>query len=198
MPRGVEEISVAITGSSGVVVGLRFVEQASRLARIKGVIVTSGALKVAAYEEGLSGDEFIGRLSRFAPVYMENDMRSPLASSSNQPDAMVIVPASMKTLGLIASGIASNLVARAALAMLRLRRTLVVAPRETPLGYAELSNMLKIVEMGGIVVPMTLGFYFKPRSIDDMVNFILGKIFDALGIDAGLYRRWGSGVEIEE
>lgn len=183
--------SVAVTGSSGVRVALRVLEglEAARV-EIVGVIVTRGALQVARLEEGLPEEEFITLLSRHGRVYMEDDLASPLASSSSQPDAMAIVPASMKTVGLLASGIPSNLVVRAAMAILRLGRRLVVAPRETPLGVLELGNLLKIAEAGGLVVPLTLAFYNRPETVDDMVGFAAGKVLDAMGVEVGLYRRW--------
>jgi 4-hydroxy-3-polyprenylbenzoate decarboxylase len=136
-------------------------------------------------------EAFLESLSRHAPVYMEDDYTSPLASSSNQPDAMAIVPASTKTVALIAHGLASNLVARAALSILRLGRRLVVAPRETPLGIAELENLLKLARMGAVIVPLCPGYYHKPRSIGDLLDFMAGKVLDAMGCPHGLYKRWG-------
>ena len=161
---------------------------------IKGIIVTRGALEVALYEEGLSEDQAISILSSYARVYREHEMTSPLASSSNQPDAMAIVPASTKTIGMLAAGITGNLVTRAALAIMRLGRRLVVAPRETPLGTVELRNMLALSEMGALIVPLTLSFYIKPRTVDDLVGFAAGKVLDALGIDNSAYNRW-AGIE---
>jgi len=191
----VRSLSVAITGSSGVRVALRFLEVAASVGlEVRGVIVSEGAFNVAFYEEGLGREELKGILSRYSRVYTDDQLESPLASSSSQPEAMVIVPASMKTIGLIAHGIPSTLTSRAALAILRLRRRLVVAPRETPLGVAELSNMLRLARMGALIVPMTLVFYNKPRSLEDAVDFVVGKIFDALGVEVELYRRW-RGVE---
>ncbi len=190
MPCEVERVSVAVTGSSGVRVALRLLEVASKHLSIDGIIVTRGALEVARLEEGLEPERLLDSLSRYSTVYMEDDMASPLASSSSQPDAMVIVPASMKTVSLIARGMPLNLVARAALAILRLRRRLVVAPRETPLGLAELENLSAIARMGGIIVPLTLSFYIKPRSVDDLVDFAVGKILDSLGIEVDVYKRW--------
>lgn len=191
MPCRPESVSLAVTGASGVVVAERVASALSSCAEVKGIIVTRGALEVARHELGVDPGSFVESLSRHAPVYMEDDYSSPLASSSNQPDAMAIVPASTKTIALIARGVASNLVTRAALSILRLGRRLVVAPRETPLGVAELENMLKLARMGVIVVPLCPGYYHKPRSIDDLVNFMAGKILDALGCPHSLYRRWG-------
>lgn len=194
----IRSVSVAITGSSGVRVALRLLEVIKSLGiEVRGVIVSDGAFNVAFYEEGLSREEFESILSRYSKVYTDNQFEAPLASSSNQPDAMVIVPASMKTLGLIANGIPATLTSRAALAILRLGRKLVVAPRETPLGVAELYNMLKLARMGVLIVPMTIAFYNKPKTLDDMINFVVGKILDVLGVETKVYRRWGE-VTMEE
>ena len=187
----IKSLSVAITGSSGLRIALRFLEVSkSAELEIKGIIVSDGAFNVALHEEGLSREELLETLSGYSKVYTDSDFEAPLASSSNQPDAMVIVPASIKTIGLIANGIPSTLTSRAALAILRLGRRLVVAPRETPLGVVELSNMLKLARAGALIVPMTLAFYIKPRSVDDLVDFAVGKIFDVLGVDVRIYRRW--------
>ncbi|MFZ8795644.1 MAG: UbiX family flavin prenyltransferase [Acidilobaceae archaeon] len=188
----VKSISVAITGSSGVRVALRFLE-VSRSAglELRGIIVSDGAFNVALHEEGLGREELLDILSRYSKVYTDHQFEAPLASSSNQPDGMVVVPASIKTIGLIANGISSTLTSRAALAILRLGRRLVVAPRETPLGVAELSNMLRLARMGALIVPMTLAFYIKPKSVDDLVDFVVGKILDVLGVETSVYRRWG-------
>ncbi len=183
-------VSIAITGSSGVRVAFKVMDGLRDKASIDGIIVTRGAMAVARYEEGLDEQQLLDYVSRYGPVYMEDDFTSPLASSSSQPDAMVIVPASMKTVGLIANGIPSNLVSRASLAILRLGRRLVIAPRETPLGVMELRNLLRLAEAGAVIVPLTLAFYNRPESLDDVVGFAAGKVLDALGIDAGFYRRW--------
>ncbi len=187
-------VSVAITGASGVRVGLLVVEELARLGvEVRGVIVTRGALEVARHEEGLEPGELVERLKGYAPVYREDDFTSPLASSSSQPDAMAVVPASMKTVALIANGIASNLVARAALAVLRLGRRLVIAPRETPLGVIELENLLRIARAGALVTPLCVGYYHGPRSLEDVTRFLAGKVLDTLGITRHrLYKRWGS------
>lgn len=189
-----ESVSVAITGASGVRVGILVVEELVRLGvDVKGVIVTRGALEVAKHEDGVDPEELVEKLSGIAPVYGEDDFTSPLASSSNQPEAMAVVPASMKTVGLIANGIASTLVARAALAILRLGRRLVVAPRETPLGVVELENLVRLARAGALVVPLCVAYYHGPRSIDDITRFLAGKVLDALGITRHrLYRRWGT------
>jgi 4-hydroxy-3-polyprenylbenzoate decarboxylase len=191
MPCRPESVSLAITGASGVRVGLRVLEALNSLGvKVVGVILTEAAVKIARVEEGLSKDALERAVRRYATLYWEHELDSPLASSSSQPEAMAIVPASTKTIALLAGGIASNLVARAALSILRLRRRLVVAPRETPLGVAELENILKLARMGAVIVPLCPAFYIRPRSIDDLVNFMAGKVLDALGVSNNLYPRW--------
>ena len=191
-------VSVAITGASGVKVALRLLEVMTGLGiKVKGVIVTRAAEQVAFYEEGYKPEEFrglVGKLSK-APVYSDTDFSSPLASSSNQPDAMIIVPASMKTLSLIARSEPSTLTSRAALAIIRLGRRLVVAPRETPLGELELETLLRLARLGAIIVPLCPGFYTRPATISDLVDFMVGKLLDALGVRADVYKRWGSEAE---
>jgi len=188
---GCGSLAVAITGASGVRYGVRLVKVSAELGlRLTGVIVTRSADLVAQAEEGMAEGGLAKELSSYAPVYREDDFTSPLASSSSSPDCMAIVPASMKTVAMLAAGLELNLVARAALAVLRLRRPLVVAFRETPLGVAELRNLLALARMGAIVMPLAPGFYHLPRTIDDMVDFMVGKVLDALGIKHDLYNRW--------
>ncbi|MEN2999013.1 MAG: UbiX family flavin prenyltransferase [Acidilobaceae archaeon] len=186
----VRSVSLAITGSSAIRVPLRLLEVLSPQVEVKGIIVSEGAYEVARHEEGLEPEAFREVLSRYSKVYSDRDMTSPLASSSSQPDAMIIAPASMKTVGLIANGISATLASRAALAILRLRRRLVVAPRETPLGEAELRNLLRLSTMGALIVPLTLSFYIRPKRVEDLVDFGVGKILDALGIEVDMYERW--------
>jgi len=182
------DILVAVTGASGVVYAERFLEIATKSGLIvKGVIVTDSALNVARIE--LDRDL---QIPPRIPVYRERDFTSPFASSSGVPSCMVIVPASMNTIAKIAVGLQDNLVTRAATSILRLGRRLVVVPRETPLGVAELESMVKLARRGVIVLPASPGFYNKPRSIDDMIDFVIGKILDVLGVTNSLYDHWGA------
>lgn len=190
-PRGVRSVTVALTGASGVRVGVEVVRAIAELGvRIEGIIVSRGAYLVAEYEDGVKPLELKRMLEKHGPLYDDNDFKSPLASSSSQPDAMAIVPASMKTVAALSSGYSDNLVVRAALSILRLGRRLIVAPRETPMGLVELENLVKLARAGAIIVPLCVAYYNKPETVEDITRFLAGKILDSLGIDNNLYKRW--------
>ncbi len=182
-------VLLAITGASGVRYGMRLAEILSEKKLLEAVIVTSAAEKVAEHEEGI---RLRDKLEALAPVYDEHEIDAPYASSSRAVDAMVVAPCSMKTLAAIAHGFGGNLVTRAALAHLRLRRSLILVIRETPLSLADIENMRFVALMGAVVLPASPGFYHQPRSVDDMIDFIVGKVLDVLGVGHSLYRRWRS------
>ena len=124
-------------------------------------------------------------------TYENTDFFAPFASGSFKTGGMVIIPCSMKTLAGIASGYSDNLLLRSADVCLKERRKLVLVTRETPLSYIHIKNMKKVTKTGAIVVPPVLSFYSKPKSVDDMINFVLGKVLDVLGVENELYERWG-------
>ncbi len=177
-------ILVTITGASGIAYGTRLVEV---LRKIKpkmniSVVVSKGAKKVA----GIEGED--KKLPK--SDYNENDLAAPFASGSHKIDAMVICPCSLKTLGEIANGVGSNLIARAAEVMLKERRKLVLVVRETPLSYIAIKNMRIVTLAGAIVLPACPGFYHKPETINNLVDFVVGKILDQLGMEHKLFKRW--------
>ncbi len=181
---------VGITGSSGIIYGLRLVEVLSSSGHEVHVVLSDEAKLVSA-DECLSEAELISLLRRIASsVYGEYDFTAPVASSSYLVDGTVVIPCTLKTLGEIANSIPSTLISRAALNSLRLRRSLVVVVRETPLSTLDLINMLKVSLSGGVVMPASPAFYTKPQSIQDLVDFIVGKVLDVLGLENNLYRRW--------
>ena len=198
-------VVLAITGASGAVYGLRLGEELLRAGVRMSLLVSSAGSMVLQEECGLDwhGDRaavagkicayFSGRCTprHMTAYYDENDFLAPVASGSNAPDAMVICPCSMGTLSRIAAGNSGNLLERCADVVLKERRTLVLVPRETPLNEIHLENMLKLARMGARIVPAMPAFYSRPRSVDDLVNFVVGKTLDAMGIGNDLYKRWG-------
>jgi 4-hydroxy-3-polyprenylbenzoate decarboxylase len=185
---------VGLTGASGVRYGLSLLDNISLARRVYDkvyVVYTSNAAEVARLEEGVELPEYLARLSGLDGVYPSSDLSSEIASSSNLVSTdMVVVPASMSTIAKIAHGIQDNLLTRVALGVLRLRNKLVLVPRETPLSPVDLRNLYELSLMGAVVVPAMPAFYIKPKSVDDMVLFVVGKILDALGVEHSLYRRW--------
>lgn len=181
---------IGITGSSGIIYGLRLVEVLSFSGHEIHVVLSEEAKLVSA-DECLSEDKLVSLLKKMTSrVYGEHDFTAPIASSSYLVDGTVVIPCTLKTLGEIANSIQSTLISRAALNSLRLRRPLIVVVRETPLSTLDIINMLKISLSGGVVMPASPAFYGKPRSIQDIVDFIVGKVLDILGLENNLYRRW--------
>ena len=122
----------------------------------------------------------------------EDNMYAPIASGSVKVDAMVVIPCSMKTLAAIAQGYASTLIERAADVTLKERRKLIIVPRETPLSAIHLRNMLTLAEFGCHIIPAMPAFYHHPKHVSDMVDFIVGRVLDSMGIENDLSPRWGS------
>jgi len=189
-------IIVGITGASGAILGVRLVEELLKRRRSSSdpgeaepvdvfPVITQAAWRMIDIEMGRRPD-FSG-----LRVFAQDDFAAPLASSSFVCDAMAVAPCSMKTLAGIAHGYADSLVVRAADTMLRTGKCLVVVPRETPLSLASLRNMATLKQAGAIVLPPVLAFYPRPRTLEDVVDFIVGKVLDNLGIANDLYRRWG-------
>jgi polyprenyl P-hydroxybenzoate/phenylacrylic acid decarboxylase-like protein len=180
---------VAITGASGVVYGVRLLEQlrAGGLCESHLILSAAGAL-TAQQELGMRRADIEARAD---VVHNVKDIGATIASGSFQSLGMVVAPCSMKTLAGIALGMADNLVGRAADVMLKERRRLVLMARETPLNLAHLRNMTSVTEMGGIVFPPVPAFYTRPESLDDLVNHTVGRVLDLFGIEhEGLVKRW--------
>ncbi|MBS1147258.1 MAG: phenylacrylic acid decarboxylase [Proteobacteria bacterium] len=124
-------------------------------------------------------------------VYGREDWNAPVASGSNPADAMVVCPCSMGTLAAIANGTSDNLIERAADVMLKEQKKLVLVPREAPFSTLHLENMLKLSRMGAVILPANPGFYHRPQSVEDIIDFIVARILDQLGIEHALMARWG-------
>ncbi len=190
---------IAITGASGAVYGIRLLEYMLQQGFQIHLTLTEEAKYIIEDEIGLVlGEDVHGSLCKFLKIdgqnlfYYENkDLTAPIASGSNPTKGMIIVPSSMKVVSSIACGFASNLIERAADVILKERRLLIIVPRETPLNRIHLRNLLTLSEMGVHIIPAMPAFYHKPATVDDMINFIVGRILDSLNIENNLYRRWG-------
>ena len=182
-------IVVGISGATGGILGLRLLEVLRELMVETHVVLTRAAERVLEAEHGASREEVAKLAHR---LYDVGDFFAPIASGSFKTDGMVVAPCSMKTLAGIVHGYSDNLLLRAADVALKERRRLVLVVRETPLSVVHLRNMLMAAEMGAIVLPPTLAFYHKPRSVEDLVDFVVGRVLDVLGLEHSLYRRWAS------
>ncbi len=174
------KVVVAITGASGSIVGMRLIEELKKK-RVEVITLIS--------KMGKQTLEFETK-EKLKPDYEEDDFFSPIASSSQRVDAFVICPCTMKTLSAIANGYANNLITRLADTCLRMRIKLILCVRETPLSLIHIENMKKVTLAGGIIMPLNVAYYFKPKSVDDITNFFVGKILDLLRIKNKLYKRW--------
>jgi 4-hydroxy-3-polyprenylbenzoate decarboxylase len=188
---------IGITGASGIVYSVKLVSLTELLGKKYDniyVVYTRSAEKVSKEEMGLQLSEFLKTVNGLRGVYHEDELESPLASSSRLVGAdMVIVPASMNTVAKLAAGIQDNLLLRAAISILRLKGKLVIVPRETPLSPIDLRNLYRLSVAGAVILPASPGFYHRPRSMEDIVFFVVGKILDSLGIEHNLYLRWKTG-----
>jgi 4-hydroxy-3-polyprenylbenzoate decarboxylase len=186
-------IVVAVTGASGAVYAQRLVQHL--LASDWRVLLTVSAAGRVLLKEELPEDDARdpwGDVARERlEIYHDKDLYAPFCSGTFRFHGLVVVPATMGTVGAIASGAGSNNIHRGADVALKERRPLIVVPRETPLSTIHLQNLLTIAQAGGIVLPPNPAFYQQPRSLHDIVDFVVSRILDALGIDNDLFKRWG-------
>ena len=203
------DLVVAFTGASGSPYGLRLVEVLLRAGRTVHLTISPAAVEVFGHEVGrplrLGEEEFDAAgllgpsadgldLSRLRYHHFRN-FRAGIASGSFLTGGMAVCPCSMGTLARVVAGFSSNLVERAADVALKEGRTLLVVPREAPLSALHLENMLRLVRLGGIVLPAAPGFYHHPRSVDDLVQHVVGKILDRLGLAHARGARWQGQLE---
>jgi len=177
-------VIVGLTGASGIRYGVRLLEC---LECDTAAIISDDAALMAEGETGLAAKD-IG--AKAGESHDNGDLSSPLASGSVGFDAFVIVPCSMSTLSKVSCGIADNLITRVASVALKERRRLIIVPRETPLSTIHLQNMTRLSEAGAVILPACPAFYPSPGSVDEMVDFVVGRILDLLGQKHDLYRRW--------
>jgi 4-hydroxy-3-polyprenylbenzoate decarboxylase len=192
-------VFLGITGASGAPYSRRLLTALDAAGCEVGVTASAPAIEVLATElygdARLSRDEVLARLTEDSSprvtVYEPNDWRSPYASGSSKVDAYVVCPCSMGTLGTIASGAMQNLVHRAASVALKEERKLILCPRETPLSAIHLENMLTLRRAGATILFLAPGFYHGASSVEDLVDFVVGRILDQLGVENALVSRWG-------
>lgn len=191
---------LAITGTTGVIIGIKLLKELHRESEIH-LIVSNSAVPIVLDEVGIDlSKDMIDVLKRYLKiedahlhVYNEHNLWVPIASGSFKTDGMFVVPCSMKTLSAIANGYASGLIERVADVTIKECRPLILCPRETPLSTIHLENLLKLSAIGVRIVPPVIGFYHKPATIEDMVDFIVGKLLDQAGIENDIYTRWQGG-----
>lgn len=180
---------VGITGSSAPQLGYTMLQALGDLPSVEThLILSHGAEQSIRAEMGVGPEEF----ARLADVVHDpDDLAAPVSSGSYRASGMVVIPCSMRTLGAIASGNASDLLTRAADVCLKERRRLVLVPRETPLNLIHLRNMETVTLAGATVLPPVPAFYHRPRTIEDLLRHTAGKVLDQFGIDHSLFERWG-------
>ena len=195
-------VCLAFTGASGMPYGIRLLECLLAAGCRVQLLYSQVAQIVARQEMAL---ELPGRpaeaeaffKARFAAlpgtlaVFGREEWFAPVASGSNPPDAMIVCPCTMGTLAAIAQGLASNLIERAADVALKEGRKLVLVPRETPFSAIHLENMLRLARAGAVILPPNPGFYHHPQRIDDLVDFVVARLLDQVGVAHSLMARWG-------
>lgn len=182
------KITVAISGASGSILGINFVNKIPE--NIEVFVVFSSSAKMALkLENGLELNKIFENKPNIK-VLKDSDIGACIASGSFLVDKMIILPCSMNTLAKCSVGIADTLITRAFSVMLKEKREIIVCPREMPFSSIALENMLKLSNLGVIIAPPVLGYYSKQQSLEDMENFLIGKWFDLLKIENNLYKRW--------
>lgn len=195
-------ITLALSGASGMAYGLRLLECLLHADMRVNLLVSQAAHIVAKQELGVSLparaidlekqlNGSMGTQEGQLRVYGREDWNAPVASGSNAADAMIVCPCSMGTLAAIAHGMSDNLIERAADVMLKENRKLILVPRETPFSVIHLENMLSLARIGAVILPANPGFYHLPQSIEGVIDFIVARILDQLGVPHELMARWG-------
>lgn len=180
-------IIVAISGASGIPYAITLLEELKKENVETHLVISKVAKEIIPHESRYTPQE-VEELADF--IHREDDLHAIVNSGSFQFDAAIIIPCSMKTLSAIANAYGNNTITRVADVALKERRTLIIVPRETPLRTTHLENMTKLSREGAIILPAMPAFYHNPESVEDQLNFIVGKIFDIIGIDNKLFTKW--------
>lgn len=185
--RSAQRIIVGISGASGVVYGVRTLEILKRTGIETHLVVSKAAEMTLAYETDLSLKDLRGLCDVFHPI---SDIGASISSGSFGTLGMIVVPCSIRTMSEIATGVTGSLMSRAADVVLKERRRLVLAVRETPLHSGHLRTMTTLSDMGAVISPVVPAFYNRPQTLDDIINHSVGRMLDLFGIDSGMVKRW--------
>lgn len=191
---------VGVSGASGMILALRTLRALTEKGHRVELVMSQHAQYTASLELGkefASPSKLLLHVHKkeLITVHGNQDIGCSIASGSYETDGMVIVPCSMATISAISIGLGDNLLRRAADVTLKEKRLLVVVPRESPFSELHLENMLKLTRLGATIVPPAPGWYTAPKTLEDIENFIVGKIFDALKLEHNLYPRWKSPIQ---
>jgi 4-hydroxy-3-polyprenylbenzoate decarboxylase len=180
-------ILVAITGATGAIYGLRLLEVLAEKGVETHLLISPWGEKTIALETEVSLEEIRKRARKW---YAVDNLSAPVSSGSFPLEGMVIIPCSMRTLAGIVHGVSENLILRAADVMLKERRKLILVPRESPLSLIHLRNLTAAAEAGAMILPPMPAFYHRPKSLQDLVDHLVGKVLDLLGVENNLFPRW--------
>lgn len=183
------KLVIGITGSTGIIYGVRLLEVLKQLGVETHLVITEWAKKCLVMETNYKLEQLKSLVSEYSD---DSNLASGISSGTYRTDGMIVIPCSMKTLSGIANGYDETLVTRAAGVTLKESRRLILVTRETPLTAINLENMLKLARLGVIILPPVPGFYTKPKSIDQIVDHTVGKCLDQFNIEHDLYKRWGT------
>jgi flavin prenyltransferase len=197
-----QRVTLAVTGASGAQYAMRLLECLVQAGVEVSFLISQAAQLVVATEtqwqlpakpqalEAYLSEQFAAKPGQIR-VYGKQDWMAPVASGSGAPAAMVVCPCSTGSLSAIATGASNNLIERAADVALKERRKLILVPREAPFSTIHLENMLKLSQVGAVILPASPGFYHRPESVADLIDFVVARILNQLGIDQQLLPRWG-------
>lgn len=194
------EIAVGISGASGAAYSVRLLQALDEMPEIEKIhlVISSNGFSLLKQEMAIHLseskfriDQLIGHSTKKVEFYNNMNFFSPIASGSYPTTGMIIMPCSTGTLGAIASGTSTNLLQRAAEVALKERKKLVVVIRETPLSLIHLENCIRVTQAGGVVLPASPGFYFRPTEISELIDFVVARALDQFGLEHSVGKRWG-------
>jgi 4-hydroxy-3-polyprenylbenzoate decarboxylase len=187
---------IGVTGASGSIYGVRLIQELALRKHIVHVVVTSAGRQVMKEELGVTGFEKkmdrlnLAKVKSNIKIWENDNFEAPFMSGSNAPEAVIVIPCSMGKLASIANGISGNLLERTCDVALKEKRQLILVVRETPFSLIHLENMVKVSRAGAQILPAMPAFYHHPKTIDDMVNFVVGKVLNLLRREHKLFRGW--------